>query len=110
MAIPPELIITCVAFAVNRISDFASHGKAHSQRLSVPYDIIETISKGVVSMNLNSRPERQKRVRFAVGMAAIDGGKPTAYTQNLLKQYENGELSESQFKKAIVDKYTKVSR
>lgn len=61
-------------------------------------------------MTLNSNPERQKRVRFAVGMAAIDGGKPTAFTQNLLKQYENGEVSESQLKKAIVDKYTKVSQ
>ncbi len=61
-------------------------------------------------MNLDSRPERQKRVRFAVGMAAIDGGKPTAFTQKLLEQYENGELTESQFKKAIFDRYTKVSQ
>lgn len=61
-------------------------------------------------MNSYSNLERQKRVRFAVGMAAIDGGKPTAFTQNLLKQYENGEVSESQLKKAILDKYTKVSQ
>lgn len=61
-------------------------------------------------MKLNSRLERQKKIRFAVGMAAIDGGKPTAFTQNLLKQYENGEVSENHFKKAIIDKYTKVSQ
>lgn len=55
---------------------------------------------------MNSNSERQKRVRFAVGMAAIDGEKPTAFTQNLLKQYENGKVSESKLKKAILDKYT----
>ncbi|WP_033542842.1 antitoxin VbhA family protein [Planococcus sp. CAU13] len=63
-----------------------------------------------MNLNSNSNSERQKRVRFAVGMAAIDGGKPTAFTQNLLKQYENGEVSERQLKKAILDKYTKVSQ
>ncbi|MCP2035490.1 hypothetical protein L1279_002501 [Planomicrobium sp. HSC-17F08] len=61
-------------------------------------------------MELNLRTARQKRARFAVGMAAIDGGKPTAFTQNLLKKYENGEVTESQFKKAIIDKYVKVSQ
>lgn len=38
-------------------------------------------------------------------MAAIDGVNPSACTRNLLKQYENGEVSASQLKKAIVDKY-----
>ena len=61
------------------------------------------------SINSNSHEERKKRVEFAVGLAAIDGGKPTSYTQNLLKQYENGEISVSQFKQAIVEKYAKAT-
>ena len=60
-------------------------------------------------INSNSHEESKKRVEFAVGMAAIDGGKPTSYTQNLLKQYENGEISVSQFKQAIVEKYAKAT-
>jgi ssDNA-binding replication factor A large subunit len=60
-------------------------------------------------MKSDSRLERQKRIQFAVGMAAIDGGKPTDFTQNMLKQYENGEVSASELKKAIVGKYTNVS-
>jgi len=43
-------------------------------------------------------------------MAAIDGGKPIAFTQNLLNQYENGQVSSSQLKQAIVEKYTRVSQ
>lgn len=35
-------------------------------------------------VNSNLYEERKKRVEFAVGLAAIDGSKPTAYTQNLL--------------------------
>ena len=61
------------------------------------------------TINSNLLEERKKRVQFAVGMAAIDGGKPTSYTQNLLKQYENGEISVSQFKQAIVEKYAKAT-
>ncbi|RPJ94337.1 hypothetical protein CW357_15965 [Rummeliibacillus sp. TYF005] len=60
------------------------------------------------STNLNEEIERKKRSKFAVGMAAIDGGKPTTFTQTLLNQYENGEVSASQLKKAIIDKYAKV--
>ena len=59
------------------------------------------------TINSNLLEERKKRVQFAVGMAAIDGGKPTLYTQNLLKQYENDEISINQVKQAIVGKYTK---
>ncbi|WP_438316745.1 antitoxin VbhA family protein [Sporosarcina sp. FA9] len=61
-------------------------------------------------MNENSRTERQKKVEFAVGMAAIDGGKPSAFTKNLLNQYENGQVSSSQLKQAIVEKYTRASQ
>ncbi|WP_438313625.1 antitoxin VbhA family protein [Sporosarcina sp. FA9] len=46
-------------------------------------------------MNENSRTEGQKQVEFAVRMAAIDGGKPSAFTKNLLNQYENGQVSSS---------------
>ena len=52
--------------------------------------------------------ERQKQVEFAVGMAAIDGGKPSAFTQNLLNQYEQGQVSSSQLKQAIVEKYIRT--
>lgn len=34
-------------------------------------------------MELKSRLERKNQIKFAVGMAALDGGKPTAFTQNL---------------------------
>lgn len=61
-------------------------------------------------MNENSRQERQKQVEFAVGMAAIDGGKPSAFTKSLLNQYENGQVSSSQLKQAIVEKYTRASQ
>lgn len=60
-------------------------------------------------MKTNSRLERQKQVRFAVGMAALDGGKPTDFTQKLLNQYENGEVTAKQLKQAIFQKYAKVS-
>ena len=59
-------------------------------------------------MNENSRQERRKQVEFAVGMAAIDGGKPSAFTKNLLNQYENGQVTSSQLKQAIVEKYTRT--
>jgi hypothetical protein len=61
-------------------------------------------------MNENISIERQKQVEFAVGMAAIDGGKPSAFTQNLLNQYEQGQVSSSQLKQAIVEKYTRASQ
>lgn len=60
-------------------------------------------------MKVNSRLERQKQVRFAVGMAALDGGKPTTFTQNLLNQYENGQVTSSQLKQAVLKKYAKTS-
>ena len=60
-------------------------------------------------MNTNSRLERQKQIQFAVGMAALDGGKPTAFTQNLLKQYETGQITSDQLKQAILQKYAKAS-
>ncbi|MFN3188834.1 MAG: antitoxin VbhA family protein, partial [Candidatus Paceibacteria bacterium] len=44
-------------------------------------------------MDQNSYIERQKQVKFAVGMAAIDGGKPSPFTQKLLERYEDGEIT-----------------
>ncbi|CAM3184103.1 antitoxin VbhA family protein [Filibacter tadaridae] len=61
-------------------------------------------------MNENLRLVRQKLVEFAVGIAAIDGGKPSAFTQNLLNQYANGQVSSSELKQAIVEKYTRASQ
>lgn len=59
-------------------------------------------------MKGNARLERQKQIQFAVGMAALDGGKSTVFTQNLLNQYENGEVSPSQLKQATLKKYAKA--
>lgn len=56
-----------------------------------------------------SKPERQKRMRFAIGMAAIDGGKPTAFTRDLLQQYESGQLTSRQVKQRILQEYTRVT-
>lgn len=61
------------------------------------------------SMNSNPQVERQKRIQFAVGLAAIDGGKPTAFTQSLLDKYENAEISASQVKQEIIEKYKKAT-
>ena len=36
------------------------------------------------SLNSNPYEDRKKRIGFAVGLATIDGKKPTAHTQNLL--------------------------
>jgi hypothetical protein len=55
-----------------------------------------------------TKNERKKRVLFATGMAAIDGGKPTDYTKKLLRDYENGVLTSSEVKKAILAKYTNI--
>lgn len=59
-------------------------------------------------MNENSRTERQKQVEFAVGMAANDGGKPSVFTKKLLNQYEDGQVSTSQLKQVIIEKYTRA--
>ena len=60
-------------------------------------------------MKNHSRLERQKQIQFAVGMAALDGGKPSLFTQNLLNQYENGQVTLGQLKQAILQKYAKAS-
>lgn len=70
------------------------------------------IIRGVLfmkSLNLISQEERRKRIQFAVGMAAIDGGKPTAFTQNLLDQYEKGEVTTSYLKQTIIEKYARAA-
>ena len=46
-------------------------------------------------------------MEFAVGLAAIDSGKTTVYMENLLEQYENGEITVSQVKQAIIETYAK---
>ena len=60
-------------------------------------------------MKTNSRLERQKQVQFAFGMAALDGANPTAFTQNLLNQYESGQVTASQLKQAIIQNFVKAS-
>lgn len=52
--------------------------------------------------------ERKKEIRFAIGMAAIDGGQPSDFTKKLLSQYEHGQITSTQLKQAILKQYTKV--
>ena len=59
-------------------------------------------------MRIDTRLERKKKINFAVGMAAIDGGKPTEFTQKLLKQYENGQVTTGELKKEILKKYAQA--
>ncbi|TCI77717.1 hypothetical protein EVJ20_07075 [Exiguobacterium sp. SH0S1] len=56
-------------------------------------------------MDKLSYVERQKQVKFAVGMAEIDGGITSSFTQKLLERYETGEVSSGQLKQAILDHY-----
>ena len=44
-------------------------------------------------MPVASRLKRQNEIDFAVEMAAIDGGKPSVFTQALLKKYEEGLIT-----------------
>mgnify|MGYP004476051243 CR=1 FL=1 len=59
----------------------------------------------MVNAKTATRAKRKKQVQFAVGMAAIDGGKPTAFTKDLLQQYESGFISASDVRKGILAKY-----
>ncbi len=61
-------------------------------------------------MKENPRLERQKHANLAVGMATIDGGKPSTFTKKPLNQYERGQVSTNKLKKDIVKKYTGVSQ
>ncbi len=41
-------------------------------------------------------------------MTVLDDEKSTTFTQNLLNQYENDEISSSQLKQAVLEKCAKV--
>lgn len=56
-------------------------------------------------MQTTSHFERKKQIQFAIAIAALNGGQPTAFTQNLLSQYEQGDITSTQLKRAIVEKY-----
>ena len=43
-------------------------------------------------------------------MAALDGGKPTVFTQQLLDDYKEGRITFGQLKKAIIERYAKVQK
>lgn len=53
-------------------------------------------------MQVTSRLKRKSDIEFAVGMAAIDGGKPSVFTQALLKKYEEGLITSKELKEAII--------
>lgn len=59
-------------------------------------------------MQVTSRLKRQNDIKFAVGMASLDGGKPSGFTQELLKKYESGSILSKELKEAIIKEYTKV--
>lgn len=58
-------------------------------------------------MKDNIRLKRQKEIEFALGLASIDGGQASSYTEQLLKQYKEGMLSAREVREAIVKEYTK---
>ena len=60
-------------------------------------------------MKKNTRNERKKQIDFEDGMASMDGGKSSVFTEKLLMQYEMGQLSASELKRAIVEKYTRAT-
>lgn len=56
-------------------------------------------------MQQTSRLERKKQIQFAIAMAALNGAQPTVRTRTLLNQYEHGDITSAQLKRAIVEKY-----
>ena len=52
-------------------------------------------------MLATERIKREKQIQFAVGMAALDGGKPTTFTQQLLDDYKKGRITSGQLKKPL---------
>ncbi len=61
-------------------------------------------------MQQTSRFERKKQIQFAVAMAALNGGQSTLCTQTLLNQYEHGDITSTQLKRAIVEKYMQKNK
>lgn len=58
-------------------------------------------------MKVNTRLIRKKRIDFAVGMASIDGGRPSAFTKEMLDKYEKGLITSREVKQGIINKYIK---
>ncbi|MCG7337065.1 hypothetical protein MHZ95_17535 [Sporosarcina sp. ACRSM] len=52
--------------------------------------------------------DREKQVRFAVGMATIDDGKPTDFSQRLLDEYTEGRISASDLHKPFLKNMPRV--
>ncbi len=50
-------------------------------------------------MKVITRNERKIQINFSIGMANIDGGKPSAFTEKLLHQ----------LKQAIIEEYTRTN-
>lgn len=59
-------------------------------------------------MNNDLLEKREKQVRIAVGLAAIDGGKPSDFTKKLLRDYKRGDISSNELKDKVIKKYAKV--
>ena len=59
-------------------------------------------------MNNDLLEKREKQVRIAVGLAAIDGGKPSDFTKKLLIDYKRGDISSNELKDKVIKKYAKV--
>lgn len=58
-------------------------------------------------MKVSTRDLRKKQVNFAVGMASLDGGRPSAFTKKLLDEYEEGLISSRELKQKIINRYIK---
>ncbi|MEE1131869.1 MAG: antitoxin VbhA family protein [Caryophanon sp.] len=57
-----------------------------------------------------SQLDRRKQTQSAIAIAAINGGRPTEFTQHLLKQYEDCQITSRELKQAIIQHYTKASK
>lgn len=57
-----------------------------------------------------SQLDRRKQTQYVIAIAAINGGKPTEFTQHLLKQYEDRQITSRELKQAIIQHYTKASK
>ena len=58
-------------------------------------------------MKTSTRVLRKKQVNFAVGMASLDGRRPSAFTKKLLDEYEEGLITSRELKRKIINKYTR---
>jgi putative transcriptional regulator len=52
-----------------------------------------------------TKEERAANVKLAIAIATLDAPQPSEYSQNLLKQYVDGNISEKEMLQKTIDKY-----